>query len=94
MCVNDNREVYGKTVLMHMLACDLADGHCNEHSLLMCYFVRKKNSEYDQEIPQLQTADKTHGTARKSHSTITRHQEDNQLSLPHQDDCKIRMAIK
>ena len=41
-----------------------------------------------------------HGTARKSHPTITRHQEDkinkqsNQLSLPHQDDCNTRMDIK
>ena len=38
----------------------------------------------------------THGTARKSHTTITRHQEAKlskaiQLSLPHQDDCKARM---
>ena len=34
-----------------------------------------KNSEYDQEIPQSQTAD-TPGTERKSQTTITRHQED------------------
>ena len=33
-------------------------------------------SEYDQEIPQSQTADNPRGTARKSRSTITRHQED------------------
>ena len=32
-------------------------------------------SEYNQEIPQSQTV-QTHGTARKSHTTITRHQED------------------
>ena len=38
-----------------------------------------KNSEYDQEIPQSQTADKqTRGIVRKSHTTITRHQEDKQ----------------
>ena len=30
-------------------------------------------SEYDQKIPQSQTAEKTHGTVRKSHTTITRH---------------------
>ena len=42
----------------------------------------------------------THGTARKSHATITRHQEDklsratSSLALPHQDDCKTRMDIK
>ena len=35
-------------------------------------------SGYDQEIPQLQTADKPDGTARKSHTTIERHQEDKQ----------------
>ena len=38
------------------------------------------------------------GTARKSRSTITRHQEQikqsNQVSLPHQDDCNTRMDIK
>ena len=33
-----------------------------------------KNSEYDQEIPQSQTR----GIVRKSHKTITRHQEDKQ----------------
>ena len=33
-------------------------------------------SEYDQEIPQSQTADKPCDTARKSRPTITRHQED------------------
>ena len=33
-------------------------------------------SEYDQEIPQSQTADNPDGTVRKSRSTITRHQED------------------
>ena len=33
-------------------------------------------SEYDQEIPQSQTVEKPHSTARKNHSTITRHQED------------------
>ena len=31
--------------------------------------------EHDQEIPQSQTAD-NHGTARKRHTTIKRHQED------------------
>ena len=50
-------------------------------------------SDYDQEIPQSQTADNP-----MAHSTITRHQEDkiklsNQLSLPHQDDCNTRMDI-
>ena len=35
-----------------------------------------RNSEYDQDIPQSQTADKLHDTTRKTHTTITRHQED------------------
>ena len=35
-----------------------------------------KNSEYEQEIPQSQTAAKPYGTAKKSHTTIMRHQED------------------
>ena len=34
--------------------------------------------EYGQEIPQPQTADKPRGIMRKSHTTITRHQEDKQ----------------
>ena len=45
-----------------------------------------ENSEYDQEIPQLQTA----GTTRKSHSTITRHQED-KLSKATSSPFPIRM---
>ena len=32
--------------------------------------------EHDLEIPQSQTARQTHGTARKRHTTIKRHQED------------------
>ena len=39
-------------------------------------------SEYDQEIPHCRS---THGTVRKSHRTS------NQLSLPHQDNCKNKM---
>ena len=35
-------------------------------------------NEYDQEIPQSQTADKPGGIVEKSHTTITRHQEDKQ----------------
>ena len=53
-------------------------------------------SEYDQEMPQSQTADNPMAP-RKSPSTITRHQEDkqsNQLSLPHQDDFNTRMDNK
>ena len=43
----------------------------------ICITLKRKKCEYDQEIPQSQTADvHPHGTARKSHSTITRHHED------------------
>ena len=56
------------------------------------------NSEYDQEIAQSQNRRQPHGTARKSRSTIMRHQEDKlskaTSSLPHQDDCKTRIDIK
>ena len=45
-----------------------------------------KNSEYDQEISQSQTA----GTARKSRSTITRHQE-NKLSKANSSLFPIKM---
>ena len=43
--------------------------------VLRLLYVSVIVSEYDQEIPQSQTADNP-GTARKSRSTITRHQED------------------
>ena len=55
----------------------------NTISLSTCH---KIVSEYDQEIPRSQT----HGTTRKSHTTITRHQVDKlskaTSSLPHQDE--------
>ena len=38
----------------------------------------KKVSDNDQEIPQSQNCRQTRGVARKSHTTVTRHQEDNQ----------------
>ena len=53
-----------------------------------------ENSEYDQEIPQSQTADNPmvpQGRATQP-SRDTRKQS-NQLSLPHQDDCNTRMDI-
>ena len=62
------------------------------------YFYRKIVSEYDQEIPQLRTADKPmtpRGRATQNHETQGRQtKQSNQLSLPHQDDCKTRMDIK
>ena len=56
------------------------------HVIITVYFLSNKHlrnkhlliivSEYGQETPQSQTADKPIGTARKSHTTITRHPED------------------
>ena len=68
--------------------------------------VKKKNSmfaekivnEYDQEIPQSQTADKlvaSWGEAHNNHETPGRQtKQSNQLSLPHRDDYKTRMDTK
>ena len=53
-------------------------------------------SEYDQEIPQSQTADKPmvlRGRAYNNHKTLGRQTKKNiQLSLPHQDDCRSLCA--
>ena len=55
-------------------------------------------SEYDQEIPQSQTADNPVAPRREPlnhHETPgTRIKQSNQLSLPHQDDCNTRLDIK
>ena len=59
-----------------------------------CY----KNSEYDQEIPQSQTAGKPwhcEEEPHNNHETPGRQiKQSNQLSLPHQDYCKTRRDIK
>ena len=45
-------------------------------------------SEYDQEIPQSQTADNPRQEPLNHHETPGRRiKQSNQLSLPHQDDC-------
>ena len=55
------------------------------------YSNQKTVSEYDQDIPKSQTADKP--TA--SRETPGRHtKQSNQLSRPHQDYCKTRKDIK
>ena len=55
-------------------------------------------SEYDQEIPQSQTADNPiapRGRAAQTSRTPGRQiKQSNQLSLPHQDDCNTRIDIK
>ena len=61
-------------------------------------YVTKKVSEYDQEIPQSQTADNPWHREEEPlnhHETPERQiKQSNQLSLPHQDDCNTRMDIK
>ena len=60
--------------------------------------IVKTVSEYDQEIPQSQTADNPmvpRGRATQpSRDTRKQIKQSNQLSLPHQDDCNTRMDIK
>ena len=55
-------------------------------------------SEYDQEIPQSQTADNRWHREEEplNHPETPGRQikSSNQLSLPHQDDCNTRMDIK
>ena len=55
-------------------------------------------SEYDQEIPQSQTADNPVApqgrAAQPSRDTRKTIKQSNQLSLPHQDDCNTKMDIK
>ena len=63
------------------------------------YSLPKKVSEYNQEIPQSQTANKPMHRKEEPHNHLettgrqTKH-SNQLLSLPHQDDCKTRMDIK
>ena len=72
--------------------------HCSRTYMYRPAPLRMKNSEYDQEIPQSQTADKPmtpRGMPHSNHETPGRQtKKSNQLSLPHQYDCKTRMDIK
>ena len=60
--------------------------------------VAKIVSEFDQEIPQSQTADNPVAprgrAAQPSRDTRNINKQSNQLSLPHQDDFNTRMDIK
>ena len=58
-------------------------------------FLAKIVSEYDQEIPQSQTADKPMAPrVTQLYETPGRQTRRSiQLSFPHQDDCKTRMDI-
>ena len=56
-------------------------------------------SEYDQEIPQSQTADNPMAPRGRAAQTLKKTpgrqiKQSNQLSLPHQDDCNTKMNIK
>ena len=57
-----------------------------------------ENSEYDQEIPQSQSADNPWHCKEEPHSNHetpgSQTKQSDQLSLSHQDDCKTRMGIK
>ena len=55
-------------------------------------------SEYDQEIPQSQTADnlwhREEAPPNLRETPGRQNMQSNQLFLPHQDDCNTRMDIK
>ena len=57
-----------------------------------------KNSRFDQEKQQSQTADKPWHREEEPHNNhdtpVRQTKQSNQLSLPHQDDCKTIMDIK
>ena len=64
----------------------------------MEFSIEKIVSEYDQEIPQSQTADNPVAprgrAAQPSQIPGRQFKQGNQLSLPHQDDCNTRMDLK
>ena len=67
-------------------------------ALQVVYVKHLNNSEYDQEIPQSQTADNSVAPRRRAaqpYKTPGRQiKQSNQLSLPHQDDCNTRTDTK
>ena len=72
-------------------------GALRELILNVFHLLQVKNSEYDQKIPQTQTANSWHHEEephnhRKTPGRQTK--QSNRLSLPHQDDCKTRKDIK
>ena len=70
---------------------------CFTSELRVRLVLLKIGSEYDQEIPQSQTADNPvapRGRAAQPPRTPGRQiKQSNQFSLPHQDDCNTRMDI-
>ena len=67
------------------------------HKQLMTYgdgtTATKIVSEYDQEMPQTQTADNPVTPRGRATQPGRQIKQSNQLSLPHQDDCNTRMDI-
>ena len=65
---------------------------------VICCFIFLNNSEYDQEIPQSQTADKPMApwgwATQQSQDARKTKLSKATSSLPYQDDCKTRMDIK
>ena len=61
-------------------------------------YSKKKVSEYDQEIPQPQTADNPWHREEEPHNNDKtperQSKQRNQLSLPYRDDCKTIMDTK
>ena len=61
------------------------------------FLTTKIVSEYDQEIPQSQTADKPVASlgraTQKSRDTRKTTKQSNQLSIPHRGDCLISSTI-
>ena len=78
-----------RTMLQFQLQC---------RNMYLCSKATKIVSEYDQEIPQSQTADKPmapRGRATQHHKTPGRQtKQSNQPSRLHREDCKTRMDTK
>ena len=61
---------------------------------ILAYILLKIVSEYDQEIPQSQTADNPVAQRGRAAQPSWDTRKSNQLSLPHQDDCNTRTDTK
>ena len=73
----------------------MSSGWSNVDTTLFLSSVIKIVSEYDQEIPQSQTAAQPMEEPRNNHETPGRQtKQSNQIYLPHQDDCETRIDIK
>ena len=85
-------ELYNLTLLLFVLTTSslVIRKRKKKRSNVFIDILKKKTvCEYDQEIPQSQTADKC--MASRGRATVRRQtKQSNQLSLPHQGDCKNR----